>query len=91
MCDTRVRGRSGRSEVWGFRLYERDVHLRDVVVHDWCRVDHGGRHGLSGCRGGAPDVIICEICFRRVKGLSVEEYERLYGCKALLGRARTVP
>ena len=29
--------------------------------------------------------IICEICFRRVKGLTVEEYERLYGCKALLG------
>ena len=28
---------------------------------------------------------LCEICFRRVKGLSVEEYERLYGCKALLG------
>ena len=28
---------------------------------------------------------ICEICFRRVKGLTVEEYERLYGCEALLG------
>ena len=33
----------------------------------------------------SPENIVCEICFRRIKGLTVEEYERLYGCKALLG------
>ena len=29
--------------------------------------------------------LVCEICFRRMKGITVEEYEALYGFEAKLG------
>ena len=37
----------------------------------------------------SPENIICEACFRRIKGLTVKEYERLYECEATLGEGET--